>query len=155
VTPDQRHHGRERAVLTCRHNLYERVRRAKPERWSASTRNRSSCSTPNGHRIRLLHDCAATTTLTLTAGINRYPCVRTDLMLLVGREGIEPSTNGLRARSYWRLSSAEARPQPPMHAEMYTFLSQSLFMPILSPATHQANPTETRPIVRGEAPASR
>jgi len=39
VTPDQRHHGRERAVLASRHELYERVRRANPERWSGSTRN--------------------------------------------------------------------------------------------------------------------
>ena len=39
VTPDQRHHGRERAVLARRHELYERVRRANPERWSGSTRN--------------------------------------------------------------------------------------------------------------------
>jgi hypothetical protein len=39
VTPDQRHDGRERAVLARRHELYERVRRANPERWSGSTRN--------------------------------------------------------------------------------------------------------------------
>jgi hypothetical protein len=39
VTPDQRHHGRERAVLASRHELYERVRRANAERWSGSTRN--------------------------------------------------------------------------------------------------------------------
>jgi transposase InsO family protein len=39
VTPDQRHHGRERAVLAKRHNLYKRMRRAYPERWSGATRN--------------------------------------------------------------------------------------------------------------------
>jgi transposase InsO family protein len=39
VTPDQRHHGRDRAVLAGRHELYERMRRANPERWSGSTRN--------------------------------------------------------------------------------------------------------------------
>ena len=39
VTPDQRHLGRERAVLTRRHELYERMRQANPERWSGSTRN--------------------------------------------------------------------------------------------------------------------
>jgi len=39
VTPDQRHHGRERAVLARRHDLYESMRRANPERWSGSTRN--------------------------------------------------------------------------------------------------------------------
>jgi putative transposase len=39
VTPDQRHHGRERTVLASRHDLYERARRANPERWSGSTRN--------------------------------------------------------------------------------------------------------------------
>jgi transposase InsO family protein len=39
VTPDQRHHGRERAILAKRHNLYQRMRRAYPERWSGVTRN--------------------------------------------------------------------------------------------------------------------
>jgi putative transposase len=39
VTPDQRHHGREPTVLASRHELYQRVRRANPERWSGSTRN--------------------------------------------------------------------------------------------------------------------
>jgi transposase InsO family protein len=39
VTPDQRHHGRECTVLADRHELYERMRRANPERWSGRTRN--------------------------------------------------------------------------------------------------------------------
>jgi hypothetical protein len=39
VTPDQRHHRRERVVLASRHELYERTRRANPERWRGSTRN--------------------------------------------------------------------------------------------------------------------
>jgi putative transposase len=39
VTPDERHHGRECAVLASRHELYERMRQTNPERWSGSTRN--------------------------------------------------------------------------------------------------------------------
>jgi putative transposase len=39
VTPDERHHGRERAVLASRHELYERARHSNPERWTRSTRN--------------------------------------------------------------------------------------------------------------------
>src|SRR5512134_3875918 len=39
VTPDQRHHGRDRAVLAGCHEVYERMRRANPERWSGATRN--------------------------------------------------------------------------------------------------------------------
>jgi putative transposase len=39
VTPDERHHGRERTVLSQRHRLYERARRANPERWTRATRN--------------------------------------------------------------------------------------------------------------------
>jgi len=39
VTPDQRHHSRERAVLASRHDLYECMRRANPERWSGRIRN--------------------------------------------------------------------------------------------------------------------
>ena len=38
-TPNQRHHGHERAVLASRHELYQRMRRANPERWSGLTRN--------------------------------------------------------------------------------------------------------------------
>lgn len=39
VTPDQRHHGQEPAILASRHELYERMRVANPERWSGRTRN--------------------------------------------------------------------------------------------------------------------
>lgn len=39
VTPDERHHGRERNVLARRNDLYQRARLANPERWSRSTRN--------------------------------------------------------------------------------------------------------------------
>ena len=39
VTPNQRHHRRERAILASRHQLYERARCVNPERWSGSTRN--------------------------------------------------------------------------------------------------------------------
>ena len=56
VTPDQRHHRRECAVLAARHELYERMRRANPERWSGRTRNwlpsGQSLLTPNAHRWR-------------------------------------------------------------------------------------------------------
>jgi putative transposase len=59
VTPDQRHHGRERAVLASRHELYERVRRAYPSAGAARRAigcpSDSSCSTPSAHRIRLWH----------------------------------------------------------------------------------------------------
>lgn len=39
VTPDQRHCGRENAILDRRHALYQRARSANPERWSRQTRN--------------------------------------------------------------------------------------------------------------------
>jgi putative transposase len=39
VTPDERHHGRENAVLANRVRVYERARRRHPNRWSRSTRN--------------------------------------------------------------------------------------------------------------------
>jgi putative transposase len=39
VTPDQRHAGLEGAVLARRHSLYERARRANPDRWSRGVRN--------------------------------------------------------------------------------------------------------------------
>jgi len=39
VTPNERHHGKERAVLARRQDLYERARQANPERWTRKTRN--------------------------------------------------------------------------------------------------------------------
>jgi putative transposase len=39
VTPDERHFGLEQRVLSRRQSVYERARRAKPERWSRSSRN--------------------------------------------------------------------------------------------------------------------
>ena len=45
VTPDQRHHGVERSILAKRTALYERARRAKPQRWSRTIRNWSPITT--------------------------------------------------------------------------------------------------------------
>jgi putative transposase len=39
VTPNERHFGLEGSVLSRRQSLYERARRARPERWSRSSRN--------------------------------------------------------------------------------------------------------------------
>jgi putative transposase len=39
VTPNERHDGREHAILARRHELYQRAKRANPERWSRNTRN--------------------------------------------------------------------------------------------------------------------
>jgi transposase InsO family protein len=39
VTPEDRHAGRDVALLAARHQVYERARAAHPERWSGATRN--------------------------------------------------------------------------------------------------------------------
>jgi transposase InsO family protein len=39
VTPDERHFGREAAILKNRERVYERARRRRPERWTGATRN--------------------------------------------------------------------------------------------------------------------
>jgi len=39
VTPDQRHRGEDRPLLARRHQVYERARAARPDRWSGRTRN--------------------------------------------------------------------------------------------------------------------
>ncbi len=39
VTPDERHFGREPTILDQRHQLYQRARRHRPNRWSRTTRN--------------------------------------------------------------------------------------------------------------------
>jgi len=41
VTPNERHHGKERAVLARRQDLCERASQANPERWTRTTRNGS------------------------------------------------------------------------------------------------------------------
>jgi transposase InsO family protein len=39
VTPDDRHTGRDVAILAARHLVYERARNKNPDRWSGNTRN--------------------------------------------------------------------------------------------------------------------
>ena len=39
VTPDERHFGREQAILRRRHATYERARKRRPDRWTGPTRN--------------------------------------------------------------------------------------------------------------------
>jgi len=45
VTPDERHDGRDNSILAARHALYERARRANPERWTGPVRDWSPIST--------------------------------------------------------------------------------------------------------------
>ena len=45
VTPDERHFGREAAVLEQRHRVYERARRREPARWTGTTRDWSAAGT--------------------------------------------------------------------------------------------------------------
>jgi transposase InsO family protein len=39
VTPDDRHYGRELAILENRHRVYQKARRRRPDRWTRKTRN--------------------------------------------------------------------------------------------------------------------
>lgn len=39
VTPDDRHYGREQAILANRHSVYQKARRCRPDRWTQETRN--------------------------------------------------------------------------------------------------------------------
>jgi len=39
VTPDDRHYGREHAILANRHSVYQNARRLRPDRWARQTRN--------------------------------------------------------------------------------------------------------------------
>jgi len=53
VTPDDRYHGRDKAILTARHRLYERARKQHPQRWSGATRDWSEAPAPvlNPHQV--------------------------------------------------------------------------------------------------------
>lgn len=39
VTPDDRHYGREPAILANRHHVYQKARQRRPDRWTKDTRN--------------------------------------------------------------------------------------------------------------------
>jgi len=39
VTPDDRHYGREPAILANRHRVYQKARQRRPDRWTKNTRN--------------------------------------------------------------------------------------------------------------------
>ena len=39
VTPEDRYHGRDKALLAARHLVYQRARKRNPERWSGDTRD--------------------------------------------------------------------------------------------------------------------
>lgn len=39
VTPADRYHGRDKAILAARHRLYQRARKRNPQRWSGDTRD--------------------------------------------------------------------------------------------------------------------
>ena len=39
ITPQQRHEGNDKAILTRRHKVYEMAKQQKPARWSGNTRN--------------------------------------------------------------------------------------------------------------------
>jgi transposase InsO family protein len=39
VTPDDRHYGREPALLANRHRVYQKARQRRPDRWTKNTRN--------------------------------------------------------------------------------------------------------------------
>jgi hypothetical protein len=60
VTPDQRHHGNERAILASRHELWERMRRANPGRQSGSTRNWLPVARGAQPRTRIASGCRMT-----------------------------------------------------------------------------------------------
>jgi putative transposase len=39
VTPNDRHQGHDKDILTARHEVYLEARQKRPERWSKTTRN--------------------------------------------------------------------------------------------------------------------
>lgn len=53
VTPDDRYHGRDKAILAARHRLYQRARKQHPHRWSGDTRDWSEPPVPvlNPHQV--------------------------------------------------------------------------------------------------------
>ena len=39
MTPEDRHYGRQEAILAARHYVYQKAQNMNPERWSGKTRN--------------------------------------------------------------------------------------------------------------------
>jgi putative transposase len=61
VTPAQRHHGHDIAILAHRHAVYEAARERRPERWTGATRNweRPSTVVLNPSPVRAAQECSA------------------------------------------------------------------------------------------------
>ena len=60
VTPDDRYHGRDKALLAARHRLYQRTRKQHPHRWSGETRDWSPAPAAvlNPHQVITAHVAA-------------------------------------------------------------------------------------------------
>ena len=94
VTPAQRHAGQDRALLTARHELYQRARQSNPQRWSRQTRNWTPVTavTLNPERDTVVHAAGISTQLFGSAETPAFPSRPDNASTMVRNAGEERST---------------------------------------------------------------
>ena len=100
VTPAQRHAGQDRALLTARHELYQRARQSNPQRWSRQTRNGTPVAavTLNPERDTLVHVAAWRNQLSGSAKAPAFPS-RPDSASAMARNAGEARSTAARSHA--------------------------------------------------------
>jgi hypothetical protein len=93
VTPAQRHAGQDRALLTARHEIYQRARQNAPRRWSRSTRNWTPVDTVtlNPERDTVVQAEITRTELSGSTGAPAFPPRPDSAQTMARNEGEERS----------------------------------------------------------------
>ena len=104
VSPAQRHAGVGRAVLTGRHELYQRAREANPRRWSGHTRDWTPVGavTLNPEKDTVIHAATKPTRLSGSIGEPAFPS-RPEQSKAVARSGGEERSGATRSHAQRRL----------------------------------------------------
>ena len=93
VTPAQRHAGRDRSLLTARHELYQQARRTNPRRWSRQTRDWTPIAavTLNPERDAVIREASSPNQLSSSAGEPAFPSRPDKASAMARSEGEERS----------------------------------------------------------------
>jgi putative transposase len=103
VTPAQRHAGRDRPLLTARHELYQRARQANPRRWSRQTRDWTPVAAVTLNPERDIVIQAAAARYQLSGSVKAPALVRSS----------RPRRPGLTMHPSWRATHGKRGAQPP------------------------------------------
>jgi hypothetical protein len=110
VTPAERHAGADHAILSARHQLYQRARRRTPARWSRQTRNWTPIAavTLNPERDATILAASPANPLSGSAGVPALirfaaQASRPDITSATARNAGEASSGATRSHAQRRL----------------------------------------------------